>query len=166
MPVLFYKDPSTGVWEPFGTSDPVADEVQITSTPPIDPLVDLWVDPSGTGTEADWPVYDARYVSRTNAANAAMTVPLTLSGPPSANLHAATKAYVDTAALMVTNATAAAHMPIASVTLFAGKYLAPGWHYCDGTPHNSWALQTALESPNSPDLPAPSGMSYIIYGGS
>lgn len=164
-PTLYYKDPINGDWVPFGTSDAVADEVQIASSAPSDTLTELWVDPAGTGTDQDWPQYDARYVSKTDPVQATMSVPLTLPGAPSNNLHAATKQYVDTTATMISSAAAAAHMPVGSIAMFAGKYLPPGWYPCDGSLHNSWALEQALDSVNSPLIPPSEHFGYIIYGG-
>jgi microcystin-dependent protein len=50
----------------------------------------------------------------------AMTAPLTLSGPPTAPLHAATKGYVD------------AGIPTGSIIEFAGAVAPTGWALCQG----------------------------------
>lgn len=52
----------------------------------------------------------------------AMTGALTLSGPPVADDHAASKGYVDTAVV-----------PVGSITMFAGAAAPAGWAICDGT---------------------------------
>jgi hypothetical protein len=54
-----------------------------------------------------------------------MTGPLTLSGAPSSNLHAATKAYVDTVAGSATAAAASATAAAASYDSFDDRYLGP-----------------------------------------
>lgn len=56
-----------------------------------------------------------------NIAGETMTGPLTLSGPPTANLHAATKAYVDAA------------MPIGAIVPYGGSAAPAGWLLCDGS---------------------------------
>lgn len=168
MALLYFKNPSDGAWVPFGTSDPVADEVVIASSPgPTDTSVDLWIDPTGTGSSTNWPLFDQRYVSQTDPANAKLSVPLTLVGAPTADQHAATKQYVDSSVTALANATQKARMPVGSVTLFIGTYVPPGWYRCDGSQHNSWALQRVLNSPITPRLKGPTqGLGYIIYGGS
>jgi microcystin-dependent protein len=52
----------------------------------------------------------------------AMTGPLSLSGPPTAVQHAATKAYVDSNVI-----------PIGTVWMFAGPTVPGGWVFCDGS---------------------------------
>jgi Phage Tail Collar Domain len=162
MPTLFYKDPNVGDWIPFGTNDPAIDEVRVTDVEPTDAEADLWVEPSGTGNDVSWPEYDARYISKDGDT---MRGPLFMAANPVSNMEAATKEYVDTTTMILSNSMQAAHMPVGSITLFAGNYLPPGWHRCDGSAHNSWALEAALGSPNSPNLMGRQGLSYIIYGG-
>lgn len=69
-----------------------------------------------------------------------MTGPLTLSGAPTDNLHAATKLYVDSA------------MPLGAIIEYGGTVAPTGWHLCDGTAHGSAALQSLIGSANTPDL--------------
>jgi len=162
-PLLYYKNPvAPHDWVPFGTSDPVANEVQvIPSVPPTDELTELWVDPLGSGTDADWTQLDARYI---NTDGDTMTGPLNVV-TPTANTHAVTKQYVDTATMMATNAANATRPPIGSIIMFAGKRVPRGWHKCDGTVHGSWALEQELGSPNTPLIPSSQNFGYIIFGG-
>lgn len=53
----------------------------------------------------------------------AMTGPLSLSGPPTAPQHAATKAYVDSPNVV----------PIATIWEYAGQAAPAGWALCDGS---------------------------------
>lgn len=39
-----------------------------------------------------------------------------------------------------------------SVAIFVGATAPSGWHFCDGTPHGSAALEALIGSPNTPDL--------------
>ncbi len=63
------------------------------------------------------------YESFVLKAGSTMTGPLTLSGAPSSNLHAATKAYVDTVAGSATAAAASAAAAAASYDSFDDRYL-------------------------------------------
>jgi hypothetical protein len=65
------------------------------------------------------------YESFVLKAGSTMTGPLTLSGAPSSNLHAATKAYVDTVAGSATAAAASATAAAASYDSFDDRYLGP-----------------------------------------
>ena len=164
MATLYYKNPQPpNNWIPFGTTNEVADEVQILSTAPTEPLTELWIDPAGTGTDSDWSQFDSRYV---NITGDTLTGPLILpSAAPTNNLQAVTKQYVDTTLMALAKQEAANHTPIGSVIQFAGKHIPRGWHLCDGTAHGSWALQNALESPNTPTIPSTPHFRYIIFGG-
>lgn len=70
-----------------------------------------------------------------------MTGLLTLSGNPTADMHAATKAYVDNAS----------NAPLGMLGLFPGAVPA-GWVICDGRLHNSAELNAYLGSAYTPDL--------------
>lgn len=70
-----------------------------------------------------------------------MTGPLSLSESPALPMHAATKAYVDTAQ----------NAPVGMIGMFAGA-VPTGWITCDGRLHNSPALKAYLGSDYVPDL--------------
>jgi hypothetical protein len=72
-----------------------------------------------TAIQAGGTVYDSFVLK----AGSTMTGPLTLSGAPSSNLHAATKAYVDTVAGSTAAAEAAAAAAAASYDSFDDRYL-------------------------------------------
>jgi microcystin-dependent protein len=43
-------------------------------------------------------------------------------------------------------------VPIGTVVAYGGNSAPPGWHLCNGSAHESAALQTVLGSPNTPNL--------------
>ena len=66
---------------------------------------------------------------------------LTVGGPPTVDNGIATKAYVDQVGF-----------PLGGIVAYGGNTAPAGWHLCDGTAHNSAALQALLGSTTTPDL--------------
>lgn len=66
-------------------------------------------------------------------------------GSPTSSKGIATKEYVDSTVI-----------PVGAIIAFGGSVLPVGmqatWQICDGTPHNSAALQAVIGSANTPDL--------------
>lgn len=120
-----------------------------------------------------------------------MTGELILSGSPTDNLGATTKAYVDaadatkmpkaggtfTGAVVLAGApTAGLHpatktyvdesIPIGGIIFWFTNTAPTGWHMCDGTAHGSAALQAVIGSANAPDFrdlfPVGAGGMYTI----
>lgn len=81
-----------------------------------------------------------------------MTGPLILSGPPTTDLQAASKKYVDDAAGAALTTALANSVPIGTIVAYGGTSAPSGWHLCDGSTHGSGALQTVLGSTRTPDL--------------
>lgn len=95
----------------------------------------------------DFKRVDTLIITKVERAGDTMEGPLILSGPPTADLGAATKKYVDDAKAEALDEA----VPVGMVGMF-GAAAPAGWVLCDGRAHNSPALLAYLGSPNTPDL--------------